>query len=139
VRELFYSPEEVEIALNEGAVDLHAQIKIKGRVEQEDGSMNMEFIETTVGRVLFNQAVPEQVSFINTVLTKKALRGIIADVLKKTDVPATAKFLDDIKSMGYGRAFRGGLSFSLNDIRIPDAKEKLISEAAEEVDGIFAS
>ena len=136
---VFYSPEEVEIALNEGAVDLHAQIKIKGRVEQEDGSMNMEFIETTVGRVLFNQAVPEQVSFINTVLTKKALRGIIADVLKKTDVPATAKFLDDIKSMGYGRAFRGGLSFSLNDIRIPDAKEKLISEAAEEVDGIFAS
>ena len=96
---VLYSPEEVEIALNEGAVDLHAQIKIKGRVEQEDGSMNMEFIETTVGRVLFNQAVPEQVSFINTVLTKKALRGIIADVLKKTDVPATAKFLDDIKSM----------------------------------------
>ena len=94
---VFYSPEEVEIALNEGAVDLHAQIKIKGRVEQEDGSMNMEFIETTVGRVLFNQAVPEQVSFINTVLTKKALRGIIADVLKKTDVPATAKLLDDIK------------------------------------------
>ena len=136
---VFYSPEEVEIALNEGAVDLHAQIKIKGRVEQRDGSMNMEFIDTTVGRVLFNQAVPEQVSFINTVLTKKALRGIIANVLKKTDVPATAKFLDDIKSMGYGRAFRGGLSFSLSDIRIPDAKEKLISEAADEVDGIFAS
>jgi len=102
--------------------------------------MNMEFIETTVGRVLFNQAVPEQRTIISTkYLLRKHLRGIIADVLKKTDVPATAKFLDDIKSMGYGRAFRGGLSFSLNDIRIPDAKEKLISEAAEEVDGIFAS
>jgi len=136
---VFYSPEEVEIALNEGAVDLHALIKIKGRVEQEDGSMKMEFIETTVGRVLFNQAVPAQVPFINEVLTKKALRGIIANVLKKTDVPTTAKFLDDIKSMGYGRAFRGGLSFSLNDIRIPDAKATLISEASEEVDGIFAS
>jgi DNA-directed RNA polymerase subunit beta' len=80
---VFYSPEEVGIALNEGAVDLHAQIKIKGRVEQEDGSMKMEFIETTVGRVLFNQAVPERVPYINQVLTKKALRGIIADVLKK--------------------------------------------------------
>jgi DNA-directed RNA polymerase subunit beta' len=136
---VFYSPEEVEIALNEGAVDLHALIKIKGRVEQEDGSMKMEFIETTVGRVLFNQAVPAQVPFINEVLTKKALRGIIANVLKKTDVPTTAKFLDDIKSMGYGRAFRGGLSFSLNDIRIPDAKATLIAEASEEVDGIFAS
>ena len=136
---VFYSPEEVEIALNEGAVDLHAMIKIKGRVEQEDGSMKMEFIETTVGRVLFNQAVPAKVPFINEVLTKKALRGIIANVLKKTDVPSTAKFLDDIKSMGYGRAFRGGLSFSLNDIRIPDAKATLIAEASEEVDGIFAS
>ena len=136
---VFYSPEEVEIALNEGAVDLHALIKIKGRVEHGDGSMKMEFIETTVGRVLFNQAVPAQVPFINEVLTKKALRGIIANVLKKTDVPTTAKFLDDIKSMGYGRAFRGGLSFSLNDIRIPDAKAILITEASEEVDGIFAS
>ena len=136
---VFYSPEEVEIALNEGAVDLHALIKIKGRVEHGDGSMKMEFIETTVGRVLFNQAVPAQVPFINEVLTKKALRGIIANVLKKTDVPTTAKFLDDIKSMGYGRAFRGGLSFSLNDIRIPDAKATLITEASEEVDGIFAS
>ncbi|MDG1313867.1 MAG: DNA-directed RNA polymerase subunit beta', partial [Schleiferiaceae bacterium] len=136
---VFYSPEEVEIALNEGAVDLHALIKIKGRVEQADGTMAMEFIDTTVGRVLFNQAVPERVAFINEILTKKALRGIIANVLKKTDVPATAKFLDDIKSMGYGRAFRGGLSFSLNDIRIPDAKATLISEASEEVEGIFAS
>src|SRR6056300_1263030 len=136
---VFYSPEEVEIALNEGAVDLHALIKIKGRVEKEDGTMAMEFIDTTVGRVLFNQAVPEKVPFINEILTKKALRGIIANVLKKTDVPATAKFLDDIKSMGYGRAFRGGLSFSLNDIRIPDAKATLISEASEEVEGIFAS
>ncbi|HAP70857.1 MAG TPA: DNA-directed RNA polymerase subunit beta', partial [Cryomorphaceae bacterium] len=136
---VFYSPEEVEIALNEGSVDLHALIKIKGRVEQGDGSMKMEFIETTVGRVLFNQAVPAQVPFINEVLTKKALRGIIANVLKKTDVPTTAKFLDDIKSMGYSRAFRGGLSFSLNDIRIPDAKVILITEASEEVDGIFAS
>jgi len=136
---IFYSPEEVEIALNEGAVDLHALIKIKGRVEKEDGTMAMEFIDTTVGRVLFNQAVPEKVAFINEILTKKALRGIIANVLKKTAVPATAKFLDDIKSMGYGRAFRGGLSFSLNDIRIPDAKATLISEASEEVEGIFAS
>jgi DNA-directed RNA polymerase subunit beta' len=136
---VFYSPEEVEIALNEGAVDLHALIKIKGRVEQADGTMAMEFIDTTVGRVLFNQAVPERVAFINEILTKKALRGIIANVLKKTDVPATAKFLDDIKSMGYGRAFRGGLSFSLNDIRIPDAKATLISEASEEVEGIFSS
>ena len=136
---VFYSPEEVEIALNEDAVDLHAQIKIKGRVEGADGQMTMQFIETTVGRVIFNQAVPERVPFINSVLTKKALRGIIANVLKKTDVPATAKFLDDIKSMGYGRAFRGGLSFSLNDIRIPDAKEKMVAEASDEVDSIFAS
>src|SRR6056300_38404 len=135
----FYSPEEVVIAFNEKRVNLNATIKVRTKDFNDNGELTSQIIETTVGRVLFNQAVPAKVPFINEVLTKKALRGIIANVLKKTDVPATAKFLDDIKSMGYGRAFRGGLSFSLNDIRIPDAKATLIAEASEEVDGIFAS
>ena len=132
---IFYSAEEVRIALNERKVDLHAVIKVKSNVE-EDGKLVNRLIETTVGRVLFNQVVPASVGFINELLTKKALREIIAGILRKTDIKQTAEFLDDMKQLGYGHAFRGGLSFSLEDIIIPDAKESLINHAAEEVEMI---
>ncbi|GAB5556474.1 MAG: DNA-directed RNA polymerase subunit beta' [Schleiferiaceae bacterium] len=135
----FYSFEEARIAFNEGRADLHANIKVKARVENEAGEMEIKLIETTVGRTLFNMAVPETVPFINELLTKKALRDIIAYIMKRTDVPQTAKFLDDIKEMGYKTAFRGGLSFSLKDIIIPEEKVELINSAESEVDGIFAN
>jgi len=128
-----YSPEEVIIAYNEKKADLHAYIKV--RITQPDGTTEM--IETTVGRVLFNQVVPKQIPFINTVLTKKALRDIIADVLKKTDTVTTAKFLDDIKDLGFYMAFKGGLSFNLGALIIPPEKEKLIQEANEAVQQIM--
>lgn len=94
-------------------------------------------IQTTAGRVLFNEVVPEAVSgYINEVLTKKSLRDIIGKILAVTDVPTTAAFLDNMKDMGYKFAFRGGLSFSLGDIRIPEQKEKLIADAREQVEAI---
>ena len=133
----FYSAEEVNIALNEKRVDLNAVIKVRARVEDENGELTHKVIETSVGRVLFNQSVPEEVGFINELLTKKALRDIIAHILRKTNVPRTAQFLDDIKNLGYDRAFRGGLSFSLGDITVPALKEELISSANDEVEGIL--
>ncbi|MDX5325708.1 MAG: DNA-directed RNA polymerase subunit beta' [Bacteroidota bacterium] len=135
---VFYSSEEVTIAYNEKKVDLHANIKVRARVD-EDGKLVTRLIETTVGRVLFNMVVPEEVPFINEVLTKKSLRDIIARILKHTNIPKTAKFLDDMKDLGYRNAFRGGLSFSLKDIIIPQEKDDLVSEAIQEVDGIFAN
>ncbi len=135
----FYSPEEVIIAYNEGKVNLNAFAKIRAKVEGKDGELEMKLIETTIGRILFNTVVPENVAFINEVLTKKALRGIIADILKQTDIPTTAKFLDDIKDLGYSNAFRGGLSFSLGDIIIPAEKETLIKDAEEQIENILAS
>ncbi|MFM6997801.1 MAG: DNA-directed RNA polymerase subunit beta', partial [Bacteroidota bacterium] len=135
----FYSAEEVTIAFNERRVDLGAVVKIRARVELENGELGTKLIETSVGRILFNKVVPEKVGFINELLTKKALRDIIARILTKTDVPTTAQFLDDIKNLGYSTAFRGGLSFSLGDITVPEAKESLIKEANEEVEGILAN
>jgi DNA-directed RNA polymerase subunit beta' len=134
----FYSAEEAEIAHNEGEVDLNAPVNVRARVE-EDGELKMKLIETSLGRILFNQAVPKNVGFINTVLTKKALREIISDILKQTDVPTTADFLDKIKQLGFMTAFRGGLSFSLGDIIIPQEKGDLIAEAQEQIDGILGS
>ena len=135
----FYSSEEVNIAYNEERVDLNAMIKIRAKDFDESGDLVFKIIETTVGRVLFNQVVPEKAGFINEVLTKKSLRDIIGDILKLTSVPETAEFLDKIKSMGFSFAFEGGLSFSLGDIMIPPEKHEMIAKANGEVDGIIAN
>ncbi|TDN89218.1 DNA-directed RNA polymerase subunit beta' [Salegentibacter sp. 24] len=135
----FYSDEEVVIAYNQKRVDLNAEIKIRAKDFNEVGELTYQIIETTVGRVLFNQAVPEKVGYVNTVLTKKNLRDIIGDVLAKTSVPETGEFLDAIKEMGYGYAFRGGLSFSLGDIIIPEEKQAMIDEANQQVEGIVGN
>src|SRR6187397_3055814 len=133
----FYSAEEVIIAYNEQQVDLHAHIKVKANYRNDDGSLTYKLIDTTVGRVLFNQHVPKSVGFINALLTKKSLREIIGDIIKWTNVPVTAKFLDDIKTLGYRMAFRGGLSFNINDLIIPDIKQELIDNATVEVDEVW--
>jgi len=136
---VFYSVEEVHIAYNEKRVDLNAMIKIRAKVLNEKGELVYKIIDTTVGRVLFNEVVPEAAGYFNLVLTKKNLREIIGDILKVTSVPETAAFLDKIKEMGYGFAFKGGLSFSLGDIIIPPEKQKMIDEANGLVDGVIGN
>ena len=135
----FYSAEEVEIAFNEGMVNLNAGIKVRAKDFNEEGELVNKIIPTTVGRVLFNNHVPEAAGYINQVLNKKALRNIIGDILAVTSVPVTAAFLDKIKTMGYEFAFKGGLSFSLGDIIIPAEKMDMIGEANVQVDGIMAN
>ncbi len=132
----FYSPEEVIIAYNEKQADLHSWIKVRVPVE-ENGLKTEKLIETTVGRVLFNQVVPEEFGFINQLLTKKSLRDIIGDLLKKTGTAKAARFLDDIKSLGFTMAFKGGLSFNLGDVVVPKLKEELIHKANIEVEEVM--
>src|ERR1700712_4008955 len=133
----FYSPEEVIIAYNEKKIDLHAHIKVKVNVRNDDGTFQNKLIETTVGRVIFNQHVPKGAGYVNALLTKKALREIIGDIIKWTNIPATAKFLDDIKQLGFRMAFKGGLSFNINDLIIPDTKQEMIDNATGEVDEVW--
>jgi DNA-directed RNA polymerase subunit beta' len=130
---IFYSPEEVTIAYNEKKLDLHAHIKVKSYDLDENGNPALMMIDTTCGRVLFNERVPREVGYVNSVLTKKALRDIIGNVLKVSGTARTAQFLDDIKELGYQMAFRGGLSFNLDDIIIPSEKVELVNKAEQEV------
>ncbi|GAC1420182.1 MAG: DNA-directed RNA polymerase subunit beta' [Flavisolibacter sp.] len=132
----FYSEEEVIIAHNEGRIDLHAHIKVRTNV-REGVELVHKLIDTTVGRVLFNQFVPREVGFVNALLTKKNLREIIGDIITITNVPKTAKFLDDIKQLGFRTAFQGGLSFSINDLIIPDIKNELLENAKGEVEEVW--
>jgi len=133
----FYGPEEVIIAHNEGKVDLHAMIKVIVDDVNKMGEPIKNNIETTVGRILFNQIVPKEYGYINELLTKKSLRDIIGSILKVTGTAKTAKFLDEIKNMGFLMAFKGGLSFNLGDVIIPENKQDLIAEANTEVDEVM--
>jgi DNA-directed RNA polymerase subunit beta' len=135
---IFYSPEEVIIAYNEKRLDLHANIKVK--VDDVAGGKPVNhMIETTCGRVLFNQVVPEEIGFLNVLLTKKALRDIIGDILKGSGTKKTADFLDSIKNLGFMMAFKGGLSFNLGDVIVPQIKESFIDDANAEVDEVMSS
>ena len=135
----FYSTEEVIIAHNEGVVDLHAIIKVKVEDLDENDEIFKHIIETTVGRILFNQSVPKQVGYINQLLTKKSLRTIISDIYKKTGNAVTVQFLDAIKDLGYIMAYRGGLSFNLNDVVIPDDKKEIVEAGYNEVEEVMAN
>ncbi len=135
---VFYSHEEVRIAYNENKVDLHAIIKVKVN-DIVDGQKVNHLIETTVGRVLFNEFVPEEVGYINELLTKKSLRDIIGTVLKKAGTAKTADFLDAIKDLGFRMAFTGGLSFNLDDVIIPQEKEMFVQEGYEQVDEVLSN
>jgi DNA-directed RNA polymerase subunit beta' len=130
---IFYSPAEVIIAYNENKLDLHASIKVKTEDLNDLGETEVRLIETTCGRVIFNEHVPKEAGFINEVLTKKALRDIIGGVLKISGTSRTAQFLDDIKELGYTMAFKGGLSFNLDDIIIPKEKVALVDKAETQV------
>ncbi len=125
---VFSSPDEVIIAYDNRVVGLHAKIKVR---------INGELIETTTGRVIFNQIVPKEMGYINQVLIKKAFGGIIGKMFMKLGNKVTAKFLDDLKDLGFRYATAGGLSVSFSDMIIPDEKESLINKANKKVEGIL--
>ncbi|MDA3881576.1 MAG: DNA-directed RNA polymerase subunit beta' [Prolixibacteraceae bacterium] len=133
----FYSAEEAIIAYNERKVDLHSIVKCKVNDLDENGNPIFHIIETTIGRIIFNQNVPVEAGYINQLLTKKALRDIIAFVLKRTNNSITANFLDNIKDLGYKMAYRGGLSFNLGDVIIPEDKSEMVAEGYAEVDEVM--
>ncbi|HEX5167600.1 MAG TPA: DNA-directed RNA polymerase subunit beta' [Cyclobacteriaceae bacterium] len=134
----FFSSDEVIIAYNEGMVSKHANIRVKVTTkDKKSGELQSKMIDTVVGRVIFNQFVPEEVGFVDELLTKKKLQSIIAEVFKVAGQSKTAKFLDDIKDLGFQMAFKGGLSMGLGDVKVPNEKEKLVVDAQKEVDGVW--
>ncbi|WP_020606364.1 DNA-directed RNA polymerase subunit beta' [Spirosoma spitsbergense] len=133
----FYGTEEVVIGINEGKVSKHANIKCRVKVRDENGELVFKIIDTVAGRLLFNQAVPEEVGYINELLTKKKLQQIIALIFKISGGARTAQFLDEIKELGFQMAFKGGLSIGLSDVMIPEAKQGLVDEAKAEVQTVW--
>jgi len=134
----FYSPEEVIIAYNEGKLSKHAIVKVRVNVkDKKTGIIENKLTETVAGRVIFNEVVPAEVGFVDELLTKKKLQTIIAEVFKYAGQAKTAKFLDDIKDIGFQMAYKGGLSMGLGDVKVPDEKKKLVEEAQKEVASVW--
>ena len=132
----FYSAEEVVVAYNEKAIDMHAKIFVRLPADKQDPSKGTQMVETSAGRIIVNQYVPDEVPYVNELLGKKSLRKIITDVIKHTGVTRTAKFLDDIKNLGYDQAFRAGISFNLGDVLVPAEKTSLVEDAYKQVANI---
>ena len=125
----FYGPEEALVAYNEGKVAMHAIISVVADVVNANGEHEQKLVEeTSVGRIIFNETVPYEIGYVNELISKKSLRNIITRVIRSCGVPRSAKFLDDVKNMGYYMAFKGGLSFNLNDVLIPDRKAEIIAD-----------
>ncbi|MFK7983667.1 MAG: DNA-directed RNA polymerase subunit beta' [Saprospiraceae bacterium] len=137
----YYSPEEVMIAYNEGALDLHASVTVRvNNFEDEEGNLVKKRVKTTCGRVLFNSVVPAgNIPFINELLTKRALKKVIARIIRRADFGETALFLDAIKELGFLWAFKGGLSFNLGDLITPSNKARVLSESQEEVEEVWSN
>ena len=133
---IFYGPEEAIIAYNERRVDVHAIVKVMVNDIDEAGQPLRHLVETSVGRVIVNEIIPEEVGFVNEIISKKSLRDIIARVIKTVGMARACKFLDGIKNLGYRMAYKGGLSFNLDDIIIPVEKEEIVKEGNEEIDQI---
>ena len=131
----FYGPEEAIIAHNEGKCDLHAQVKVLVD-DIVDGQPERHMVETSVGRVIVNGIIPNEVGYVNKVISKKSLRDIIAAVIKNVGFAEACEFLDGIKNLGYRMAYLAGLSFNLDDIIIPKEKAELIAKGNEEVQQI---
>ncbi len=134
----FYGPEEATIAYNEGRVTLHAPINVMVDDIDENGNPIRHLVkDTSVGRVMVNEFVPKEIGYINKILSKKSLRDVIAAVIKRCGIPRSAKFLDDVKNLGYRMAFQGGLSFNLGDVLIPEEKEQIVAEGYKQVDEVM--
>jgi len=131
----FYGPEEAIIATNEGRCDLHAKVKVLVD-DIVDGQNVKHIVETTVGRVIVNQLIPEELGYFNGIISKKSLRGLIADVIKAVNMARACTFLDGIKNLGYHMSYVAGLSFNLNDIIVPEEKNSIVAKGQEEVDEI---
>ena len=134
---VFYNAEEVIIAINEKKLSKNAYIKVRAKVRNENNELETKLIETVAGRVIFNQFVPEEVGYVDELLTKKKLQQIISQIFKISGMARTAHFLDDIKELGFQSAYKGGLSMGLNDVQVPAEKVKLVAQAKEEVDAVW--
>ncbi len=123
---VFSNSDEVRVAYDAGEIDLHAKIRVR---------IKGELVSTTAGRTLLYEIVPSEIPFskINRLMNKKTLSDLITESYLKSGREKTVEFLDKLKEFGFKYATRAGISISLNDMRIPSTKDKLVEDGRKEV------
>lgn len=124
---VFGSEEEAIMAHELGHVDIRAKVRIR---------MNGELVETSVGRLRLNEIIPEELGFQNYEMTKKELKSLVAKVLEACGQDETAKFVDRIKNLGFESVTKSGISWGMDDLRIPEDKKTILDEAESKVEAI---
>ncbi len=135
----FDKKEEKEKSCIKAGDNYYTEKGVKLDITEQDVISVKNGIHTTIGRVLFNRLVPDNYGYINVLIKKNVLRDIIGEVLKDCGSARTVQFLDDIKDKGYYMAFRGGLSFNLADVIVPEEKVNIISDAEGKVDEVVGN
>ena len=144
----FKSPEEAVVAHENGAVGIHAKIHVK-MTREVDGEIKHKFVETTVGRILYNEGIPQDLGFVDRTnpetmfdleigftVDKKALGPIIAKSINKHGLSDTAELLDYIKSTGFKYSTKGAITVSVSDVKVPEAKKEILAEADKQIETI---
>ena len=134
----FYDTEEAIIAHNEGRCDEHALVNCYVD-DVVDRQPVRHMVETTVGRIIVNEIIPKEIGFFNGIISKKSLRGLIADVITTVGMARACAFLDGVKDLGYRMSYVAGLSFNLDDIIVPAEKKELVKKGQDEVDEVTAN
>ncbi|AEG16560.1 DNA-directed RNA polymerase subunit beta' [Desulfofundulus kuznetsovii DSM 6115] len=125
---VFKDYEEAIMAYYNGAVSLQARVQVR--------QPNGERLETTVGRIIFNEVVPDELGYLNTVMDKKSLVQLVDDCYRKLGYSATASMLDGIKKLGFHFATRAGITISTSDIIIPPEKKEILADAEKQVETV---
>ena len=144
----FKDPEEALLAYQNGDVGLHAKVKIR-MSKEVDGQVKTKTIESTVGRLIYNQGIPQDIGFVDRTnpenefnleidfpVIKKNLGTIISKCVDKHDLSVTAEVLDYIKSIGYKYSTKGAITVSVADVAVPEAKKKILEDSEIQVEEI---
>ncbi len=129
-RGIYSSFDEAKMAYQAGYLDLRAPIRAR------DAALGVETVTTTVGRIIFNEVIPEELGFRNQLMDKKAIKELVAECNQKLDNPRTAEMVDRMKNVGFRYATQSGISIAMNDLRVPDEKEARLVEADRQITDI---
>ncbi len=145
---VFKDKDEAMMAYQDGAISIHAKIKVR-MFKEIDGEMKSKIIDTTIGKIIYNEVIPQDLGFVdrsnpenafdlevNFPVTKKTVKGIVSNCIKVHGISRSAELLDDIKSLGYKYSTKGAITVAISDVIIPAEKKEILAASEEKVDQI---
>lgn len=125
---VFSSADEAILAYNNGNIKVNSRMKV---------DMGGEIVETSVGRIMFNDLIPEEIPFVNEEMTKTELKKIVSQMLATAGQEKTSKFVDDVKNLGFKAASKSGISWGMDDLIVPEKKKDIIAASEDKIAAVI--